>query len=74
MEPVIEIGNPVILRDAKGLKKHGLHKGMQGWANSLVHVEDVEYIMFQPDKVDRFYWIERNRCILDEEKLKGMEE
>lgn len=64
----IEIGSPVILKEAKGLKKHGLFKNMKGVCNSLTTIEDVNYLMFRPDGVDRFYWTEEKRFVLDEER------
>lgn len=65
----IEIGSPVILKEHKGLKKHGLFKEMKGYCNSLSVVDDVEYLMFQPDGVNRFYWVDSERFVLDEEKV-----
>lgn len=70
----IEIGHPLILKDAKGLKKHGLHKNMEGVCNNIVTVENDEtYVMFQPTGVQQFYWIKEDRLVVDEDKLPDLE-
>lgn len=69
---MINTGDPVILTDAKGLKKYGLRKGIQGYANSVVHVpeEDNSYIQFMPDGTRQMFIISLDRVELDEERMK----
>lgn len=68
----INIGDPVILKNSSGLKKYGLTKNMPGYCNSLVEVEgDGSYLMFQPEGANKFYWVQADRFVLDEEKLNG---
>lgn len=71
----IKIGYPIILKNPKGLKKYGLTKNMEGFCNALTTVPDQgAYLMFQPAGLDRFYWIEEDRCEVDEVKLAIMQE
>ena len=67
----IESGSPVILTDAKGLKKHGLSKGMRGFANSVITIpgEDQTIVFFMPDGVRQSFAIDVGRLELDEERL-----
>jgi len=66
----IEIGSPLVLTDAKGLKKYGLVGGMIGWCNSKAAIEgDGTYVMFQPDQTNKFYWIKEDRLKVDEDRL-----
>jgi len=70
----IQIGDPVILKDAKGLKKYGLVKDMTGFCNNLVEFPgDGEFLMFQPDGVEKFYYVDAKRFALDEERLGTIE-
>lgn len=70
----INTGDPIILRDAKGLKKFGLTKDMKGYANVVVHVDDQDLVMFKPEGIEQFYYIELERVELDEEKMAQLEE
>jgi len=65
----IQAGDPVILINAKKLGEFGLSKGMKGFANSVTHIEDKSYVFFMPDNIREVFVIERNRVILDEERL-----
>ena len=74
----INVGDPVILTDAKKLKKYGLHKGMKGTCNAFsVIPEDGDYIHFMPDGAMKIFVIRAERLVLDEERmnlLKGEED
>lgn len=60
-----QIGDPVILTNAAGLGKYGFRKNLKGFANSLLVVDDIEYVMFQPFFENKFYYIQADRCVLD---------
>lgn len=66
----IQLGDPVILTDAKGFGKYGFRKGIKGTANSLTNVEGKDLIMFMPTFELKTYWMALDRFELDEEALK----
>ena len=69
----INVGDPVILKDAKGLKKYGLHKGMTGTCNAFSVIPgDKDYIHFMPEGAMKVFIVEAKRLILDEEKFLQM--
>lgn len=68
-----QTGDPVILKNAKGLKSVGLHKNMEGVCAGIVDVEgDQEYATFQPSGVMKFYVIAADRLVLDEDRAKEL--
>ncbi len=72
---MINVGDPVILKDASKLKKYGLSKDMKGYCNSISIIPgEGEYIWFMPDGIKQSYVITLDRCILDEERLQAMKE
>jgi hypothetical protein len=70
MTKQIEMGDPIILVDASGMQEHFLFTHCKGTANSVTIVEgDKTYINFQPAGVNKFYWMDAGRFILDEDAL-----
>ena len=67
----IEMGMPVILKDATGLGEYNLFKDQCGMANSVIVIEGEEYIYFMPESQLRMYTIKSNRVIIDEDKLEA---
>ena len=61
----IQVGDPVILTNAKDLGKYGFRKGMKGTCNALVN-SDGRWLYFQPANQKEVYVIDAGRCILDE--------
>ncbi len=73
MAHCIKTGDPVILKNAKGLSRYGMKKGMKGMCNQMVCVDNQELAMFMPNGTENLYYIEASRLILDVEALKAME-
>ena len=72
---MINVGDPVILKDASKLKKYGLHKNMTGICNAhSVIPGDGDYIHFMPDGAMKVFIINADRLVLDEERLNQMQE
>ena len=69
----IETGDPIILKDAKGLSRYGLKKKMKGMCNQVVVVADQELIMFMPNGTEKMFYVDSSRFILDVEALKALE-
>jgi len=69
----INTGDPIILKDAKGLSRHGLKKNMKGMCNQMVVVDNVELIMFMPNGTEKLFYVDASRFVLDEEALKEAE-
>jgi hypothetical protein len=65
----VKTGYPIILTDAKGMKKHGLFKGMKGFANSVMTVEGQTVVFFMPEGVREVFVMDTSRFIVDEERL-----
>lgn len=65
----MEIGDPLILKDASGLESHGLKAGDKGMCNSLVDIpgSDESYVYFMPQGTKRNYVIQADRVEVDEE-------
>ena len=70
----IEMGMPVILKDATGLGEYNLFKDQCGMANSVMVVEGDEYIYFMPESQLKMYAIKSDRVIIDEDKLEAWKE
>lgn len=70
----IEAGDPVILSSAKDLGKHGLRKGMQGFANTVTHIGKESYVHFMPDNIKEIFVIGLDRVVLDEERMKELQQ
>jgi hypothetical protein len=66
----IEMGDPVIMWDAKDMVKHSMFFGCKGTANSITVVDDVEYILFHPEGMEKFFWCTAARFILDEARMR----
>lgn len=73
MTKEIKLGDPIILQDASGMQKHGLFKGKKGVANQLVNVADQDLIMFMPNGVEKMYYMDASRFVLDVEALQERE-
>lgn len=69
----INTGDPIILKDAKGLSRYGMKKNMTGTCNQMVVVDNQELIMFMPDGTEKMFYVDASRFILDVEKLKKLE-
>jgi hypothetical protein len=65
----MEVGMPIVIKDAKGLGKYPLWKGQEGMANQLVSVDGQDLVMFMPDNSTRMYYIERSRVVINAEKI-----
>jgi len=65
----VKTGYPIILTDAKGMKKHGLFKGMKGFASSVMTVDDETYVFFMPDGIREVFVMDNSRFVVDEERL-----
>lgn len=63
----IEIGDPVILDNAKDLGKYGLRRGMKGTANVIVNVDGQDLVAFMGVHDMKIYYIALDRVVLDEE-------
>lgn len=68
-KPKLQIGMPVILVNAKGMKKYGLYKGQEGMANQLLNVEGQNLVLFMPDNGTRMFYIKEDRVIVNMDKL-----
>ena len=69
----INTGDPIILKDAKGMTRYGMKKNMKGTCNQMVVVDNVELIMFMPNGTDKMYYMDASRFKLDVEALKALE-
>jgi len=67
----LQTGMPVVLKNEKGLGKYPLWYGQDGMVNSIVNVDNVEYIYFMPDNGTRIYVIEANRVVINAEKIEA---
>jgi len=67
----INIGDPIILTNAKDLGSYGLRKGVKGTCNALVNVEGRKLLYFQPSYTKEVYVIDADRCVVDEEALEN---
>ena len=65
----MEVGDPVILKNAQGLEMHNLKAGDIGMCNSIVNIPgcDEAYVYFMPQGTKRNYVIEASRVEVDEE-------
>lgn len=62
-----ETGDPVILDNAKDLGSYGLTRGTKGTANAIVNVDGQRLVSFMPSHTMEMYYINADRCILDQE-------
>lgn len=65
----MQVGDPVILTNAKGLGKYGLRKNHKGHCNSRVNVDDKDIMAFMPDHEMKIYYVSEDRFVVDEERL-----
>lgn len=65
----MQTGDPVILTNAKDLGKYGFRKGLKGTCNAITHVDGVAYAMFRPNNQSEFFYIKKDRLVVDEEAL-----
>lgn len=70
----IEMGMPVILKDATGLEAYNLFKGQCGMVNSVIVIEEEEYIYFMPESQLKIYAIKSTRVEVDVDKLETFNE
>lgn len=67
----IKNGDPLVLKDARGFKKHGLYKGMKGYATSVMTLSPTEtYVFFMPEGIQEVFVLNPSRLEVDEERLK----
>lgn len=67
----IQTGNPVILKNAKGMSRYKMKKGMKGMSNQVITVDGKDLIMFMPEGTDNMYYMDKKRFVLDVEAMKG---
>lgn len=67
----IQTGNPVILKNAKGMTRYKMKKGMKGMANQVLNVDGTDLIMFMPNGTENMYYMDKKRFVLDVEAMKG---
>lgn len=65
----IQMGMPIVLDDASKLEGHGLYVGQKGMANSVMHIDGIDYIYFMPDDQAKMYAMVASRCSIDEERI-----
>jgi hypothetical protein len=65
----LQIGMPIILKNAKGLEAYPLWHNQEGMANTLVSVDGKDLVLFMPDNSSRMYYIEEDRIVINEAKI-----
>jgi len=73
MKQEINTGDPIILKDAKGMTRYGMKKGTKGMCNQMVNVAGQDLIMFMPNGTEKMFYMDSSRFKLDVEALKALE-
>jgi len=66
----IQMGDPVIMWQASGMHKYSLFWGSRGTAIGVQVIDDIEYICFHPEGMEKFFWCTADRFMLDIAKMK----
>lgn len=72
MKHSINTGDPIILKNAKGMTRYKMKKGMKGMCNQMLVVDGVELIMFMPNGTESMFYMGAERFVLDVEAMKGV--
>ena len=69
----LELGMPVVLvSDVVEKGKVVLASGTKGAVNSLVNIENIDYVFFMPRGVQKSYVIKQSRVEPDEEEIEKL--
>ena len=69
----LQIGMPIILKDAKGLEQYPLWKGQEGMCNQLVNADNQDLVLFMPDNSTRMYYVDESRVAINMDKIEAWE-
>ncbi len=69
----IKNGSPVILHNARDMKKYGLKDGMKGFVNAVVDLgQEGIFAFFMPDDEKKSFVINVERLEFDQERYEEM--
>ena len=66
---VLRTGDPVVVVNAEGLEKYKISNGDKGFCNSLITIEDVQYIFYMKERSLEQVVFTADRVAVDEEKV-----